>query len=118
MGVIIRSEQTILISVPALAQHPSIIEVETARVLSQHALVINWTGDVRSDIRWYEEIAPYVITLFTNVTDVEKMRQKGYKADYLQCGYDQKYYFQRTPILSPKKWQLSVDNKLPMPYRE
>jgi glycosyltransferase involved in cell wall biosynthesis len=76
-------------------QHPSIIEVETARVMSQHALVLNWTGDVRTDIRWYEEIAPYVITLFTNMTDVEKLKQKGFKADYLQCGYDNKYYFQK-----------------------
>lgn len=76
-------------------QHPAIIEVETAKVMSQHALVLNWTGDVRTDISWYEEIAPYVVTLFTNMTDVEKMRRKGFIADYLQCGYDHKYYFQK-----------------------
>ena len=76
-------------------QHPSIIELETAKVMSQNTLVLNWTGDVRTDITWYEEIAPYVITLFTNMTDVEKMRSKGFKADYLQCGYDHKYYFQK-----------------------
>jgi glycosyltransferase involved in cell wall biosynthesis len=76
-------------------QHPNIIELETAKVMSQHSLVLNWTGDVRTDITWYEEIAPYVITLFTNMTDVEKLRQKGFKSDYLQCGYDHKYYFQK-----------------------
>jgi len=76
-------------------QHPSIIELETAKVMSQNTLVLNWTGDVRTDITWYEEIAPYVITLFTNMTDVEKMRSKGFRADYLQCGYDHKYYFQK-----------------------
>jgi len=76
-------------------QHPSIIELETAKVMSQNTLVLNWTGDVRTDITWYEGIAPYVITLFTNMTDVEKMRRNGFRADYLQCGYDHKYYFQK-----------------------
>jgi spore maturation protein CgeB len=76
-------------------QHPKIIELETAKVLSKHSIVFNWTGDVRTDITWYEEIAPYVITLFTNMTDVEKMRKKGFISDYLQVGYDHKYYFNR-----------------------
>ena len=76
-------------------QHPKIIEVQTAKVLSEHSIVFNWTGDVRTDITWYEEIAPYVITLFTNMTDVEKMKNKGFKSDYLQIGYDHEYYFNK-----------------------
>ena len=76
-------------------QHPEIIELQTAKVMSEHTLVFNWSGDVRTDITWYEQIAPYVITLFTNMTDVEKLRSKGFVADYLQCGYDHKYYFQK-----------------------
>ena len=76
-------------------QHPEIIELETAKVMSEHSLVFNWSGDVRTDITWYEQIAPYVITLFTNMTDVEKLVSQGYRADYLQCGYDHKYYFQK-----------------------
>ena len=76
-------------------QHPNIIELQTAKCLSEHSIAFNWTGDVRTDISWYEEIAPYVITLFTNMTDVEKMRSKGFRAEYLQCGYDHKYYFQK-----------------------
>lgn len=76
-------------------QHPNIISQETARVLSEHTLAFNWTGDVRTDITWYKQIAPYVVTLFTNMTDVEKIRDMGYRAEYLQTGYDHKYYFQK-----------------------
>jgi spore maturation protein CgeB len=74
-------------------QYPDIISIETARILSQNALVFNWTGDVRNEIVWYEQIAPYVVTLFTNMNDVEKIRSIGCKADYLQVGYDHNYYF-------------------------
>lgn len=74
-------------------QGGNIISVETAKVLSEHSLVFNWTGDVRSDISWFIEIAPYVITLFTNVTDVNTMKSLGFRSEYLQCGYDDKIYF-------------------------
>lgn len=74
-------------------QHSKIIHPETARILSEHSLVFNWTGDVRSDISWYIEIAPYVVTLFTNETDVKTIRGLGYRSDYLQTGYDHEYYF-------------------------
>lgn len=76
-------------------QHPNIISQETARVLSEHTLALNWTGDVRTDITWYKQIAPYVVTLFTNMTDVEKIREIGCRAEYLQTGYDHKYYFRK-----------------------
>jgi len=76
-------------------QSPNVITVETAKVLSENSLVFNWSGDVRTDITWYKQIAPYVITLFTNMTDVKKLRDEGYRADYLQTGYDNKYYFQQ-----------------------
>jgi hypothetical protein len=29
------------------------------------------------------------------MTDVENMKRKGFMAEYLQCGYDHKYYFQK-----------------------
>jgi hypothetical protein len=79
-------------------QHPNIIDIDTAKVMSQNSIVFNWTGDVRTDITWYEQIAPYVITLFTNMTDIDKMRSKGFQADYLQCGYDHEYYFNKQQI--------------------
>ena len=74
-------------------QGANIIKKETAKVLSEHALVFNWTGDVRNNIDWYLEIGEYVVTLFTNMNDIEKMRKLGYRSDYLQTGYDTEYYF-------------------------
>jgi hypothetical protein len=74
-------------------QRAKVITVETAKVLSEHSMVFNWTGDVRSDLSWYIEIAPYVCTLFTNMTDVHKLRKLGFRSTYLQTGYDDKYYF-------------------------
>ena len=58
-------------------QHPNIITPETARIMSEQSLVFNWTGDVRTNIRWYVDMSPYVVTLFTNMTDVEKIRKIG-----------------------------------------
>lgn len=70
-------------------QRHGAINVQTAIELSKHSYVVNWTGDVREDISWYEELAPHIfVTLFTNETDVEKMRAKGLRADYLQVGFD------------------------------
>lgn len=57
------------------------------------AFVINWTGDVRDDVDWYAKMAPHVdLTLFTNLTDVDKMRSLGFKADYLQVGFDHRVF--------------------------
>jgi spore maturation protein CgeB len=72
-------------------QHAGIITRQTAEVLSKY-LVFNWTGDVRTDTTWYEEIADCVVTLFTNMTDVKRFRSKGFKSYYLQVGYDHLYY--------------------------
>lgn len=71
---------------------PNIIHPETARVLSEKALVFNWTGDVREDLTAYTQIGSHVITLFTNMTDVQKMRDLGFRSDFLQVGYDHRYY--------------------------
>jgi len=76
-------------------QGAKIISTETAKVLSENSLVFNWTGDVRTDISWFIEIAPYVVTLFTNNTDVKKLRGLGFNSECLQCGYDHKIYFNK-----------------------
>ncbi len=76
-------------------QAPKIISLETAKVLSENSLVFNWTGDVRTDISWFVEIAPYVVTLFTNKNDVKKLKELGFSSEYLQCGYDHKIYFNK-----------------------
>lgn len=74
-------------------QGPNVISLETAKVLSQNSLVFNWSGDVRRDITWYKELSPYVVTLFTNINDVESIKEIGSRADYLQTGYDHAHYF-------------------------
>jgi len=79
-------------------QGAGIITVETAKILSEYSSVFNWSGDVRTDITWYIEIAPYVVTLFTNMTDVEKLKTLGFRAEYLQTGYDDEIYFNTCQI--------------------
>lgn len=55
--------------------------------------VINWTGDVRDDVKWYAAMAPHVdLTLLTNGTDIDLMRAAGFKADYMQVGYNEQVY--------------------------
>jgi len=77
-------------------QGDGILSNTAADAISKNSLGFNWTGDVRSDIDWYARLGKYFVTLFTNMTDVEKMRNLGYKSDYLQVGYDHKYYFQKS----------------------
>jgi glycosyltransferase involved in cell wall biosynthesis len=74
-------------------QNDHIISPETAKILSENSLVFNWTGDVRTNLIAYTRIAENIITLFTNTTNVEMLRDMGYKSDYLQVGYDHKYYY-------------------------
>lgn len=74
-------------------QSGGIISLETAKVMSENSLVFNWSGDVRTDIQWFVDIAPFVVTLFTNVTDVNTIKSLGFCSEYLQCGYDDKIYF-------------------------
>jgi hypothetical protein len=73
-------------------QQPNIISEEAAKVISENSIGFNWTGDVRRNIDWYIQLGEYFVTLFTNMTDVEKMRNLGLKSDYLQIGYDHIYY--------------------------
>lgn len=74
-------------------QGDSIISEETAQVINHYSMGFNWTGDVRTDIGWYERLGKYFITSFTNETDVKKMRDAGHRAEYLQTGYDDAIYF-------------------------
>ncbi len=74
-------------------QADNVISEEAARAIYEHSLGVNWTGDVRTDINWYIKMGKYFVTLFTNMTDVMKMRNEGLRAEYLQVGYDNKYYF-------------------------
>lgn len=54
--------------------------------------VFNWSGDVRDPLPpWYVEMSnsKKVISLFTNLKDVDEIRIHGNKAEYLQIGYEE-----------------------------
>jgi spore maturation protein CgeB len=73
-------------------QNSGIINTSTVIKLKQlGAWVCNWTGDVRTPIpKFYYELGQHIdVTLFTNMTDVKEMRSNGYRADYLEIGFDQ-----------------------------
>ena len=74
-------------------QDDGIIMPDTTRFFSERSLVFNWTGDVKIDLTAYERIGYGIVTLFTNMADVEFMRNKEYQSDYLQTAYDHKIYF-------------------------
>lgn len=55
--------------------------------------IINWTGDVRDNVPiWMKDIAPYCTTLFTNMEDINEMKEEGYDANFLQIGLDETYF--------------------------
>lgn len=74
-------------------QRDHVIQPETAKILAENRLVFNWTGDVRENLSAFTRIGSHTISLFTNTTDVLKMKNNGYEADYLQVGFDCSYYY-------------------------
>jgi spore maturation protein CgeB len=53
--------------------------------------IINWSGDVREPIPdWFKDVGKHenVITCFTNMSDVNKLRDANCKSEYLQIGYE------------------------------
>lgn len=74
-------------------QTPGIINEDTAKYIRRNATVVNWTGDVRQDIQWFVQIGRHIDrTLFTNETDVRKLRSMGVQADYLQIGFPERIF--------------------------
>lgn len=72
-------------------QTPNVIKKEFLQ--SFNCVKINWTGDVREDITWYKQLAPYFnVTLFTNMTDVKLLRKLNLKSDFLQVSVDDRIY--------------------------
>ena len=62
------------------------------------SFIVNWTGDMRdSTPQWIIEFAPFVsVTAFSNQRDVDYIRSKGHRSEFLQIGID--------PVTF-KKWQ-------------
>jgi len=77
-------------------QNPINMSVEVVREMAKHTKIINWSGDIRQTKEWYdwfEAIGKEIyLTLFSNNTDVDILRERGVKADYLQVGFDAGWY--------------------------
>lgn len=78
-------------------QNPVNMSVEMIRQMAKHTKIIQWSGDIRTNKEWYnwfEAIGKEIhLTLFSNMTDVEIMRERGVKADYLQVAVDTGWYY-------------------------
>lgn len=74
-------------------QLEGIIDVPTAKNLSEKSFVINYTEDVREDTTWYEEVGKEIgLTVFTNYDDVEKLNSRGIPAAYLATSFNDQIY--------------------------
>lgn len=72
-------------------QTPDVITPEFIKTIK--VPTINWTWDFRKDTpQWMVDIAPYVISAFTNETDPEYLRSLGHDAMFLQGGFDPDIY--------------------------
>lgn len=77
-------------------QNPINMTVPVIREMAKYTKIINWSGDIRQTKQWYdwfEAIGKEIyLTLFSNNTDVDIMRERGVRADYLQVGFDTAWY--------------------------
>jgi hypothetical protein len=75
-------------------QTDGIIFPETARYVSERAFFLHWGGDKRKELSpYYTSIAPYVsLTCCTCEEDIQAMKDRGWKADFLQIGFDPQIY--------------------------
>ena len=75
-------------------QAPGILSLETAKIIRKVSYSINWTGDARRPTPdWFKIYAPHFdVTLFSNETDVREMRAIGYRAAFLNIGFETMIY--------------------------
>lgn len=76
-------------------QTDGVISEDCVKGIKEHSkYVVNFTGDVRDDVPdWYYRIGQHIdSTMFADMTDVRRMREKGYRSDYLNLGYDHTIY--------------------------
>lgn len=77
-------------------QNEANMSVPMIREMARYTKILNWSGDIRQTKEWYkwfEDIGREIhLTLFSNETDVDIMRSRGVRADYLQVGFDDVWY--------------------------
>lgn len=86
-------------------QQENVISEDTAHKLAQNSFVINFSGDVREQLPdWYVHIGKHIqLSTFTNMVDVNRMRNYGLPADYLEIGFDPLIYNRKDiPKSGPK----------------
>ena len=82
-------------------QTPDVIDPITASQM--FGFVLSWSGDVRSDISWMKNLAPYIdATCLTNETDTEQLRQEGFNSWFLQIGFENGLFTPEGPKLTTK----------------
>ena len=75
-------------------QKAGVIANEVAREMCKKAVVVNWSGDVRTPIPpHFAQLGKDIdMTLFTNMVDVNLLRKEGIASDFLQVGFDDKHF--------------------------
>lgn len=95
-------------------QNPDNMTVEMIREMAKHTKIIQWSGDIRQTdawYKWFENIGREIhLTLFSNMTDVEIMRARGVKADYLQVGVDTGWYYPGASVTDEYDIVMSAHN--------
>lgn len=80
-------------------QNPINMSPSVIREMAKYTKICNWCGDIRQSKEWYEwfEVIgkEIFLTLFSNNTDVDIMRERGVRADYLQVGFDEGWYHRK-----------------------
>ena len=94
--------QNIIATARGLQPEVCIMQLQTGGIFRKEAsdylhsigcFIIDWCGDLRTDNSHHYEIAELVdLKLHSNMKDVHELRDKGYKADYLQIGVDTDFY--------------------------
>ena len=82
-------------------QRPGIVDPEIVQKIRSHCgTIVNWSGDVRQPTpKWYFDVGSKIdLSLFTNDYDVEQLRKRGIRADYLQIGFDDSVFSPNTRI--------------------
>ena len=69
-------------------QDPTVLQPQDAA--SMFGKLVQWTGDVRQPLpEWYSNLGKVLnLNLFSNEADVEVMRMRGCRAEYMDIGFD------------------------------
>lgn len=75
-------------------QTPGVISPSTARYIGILSTVFNFSGDIRLHLDdWYYETGKHLsCSLFTNMFDVRRMRERNVEADWMEIGFDPERY--------------------------